>query len=198
VPGYQLAKLIKGAGRASLDRLVRQVARHILRHRRRAPVPALRLFLQSLERDRLDIPIYPLCLPAPKNTPLTGIPVGPQRDATGTALPYIILPDKFQSGDSFLTHDLRVTRSIRIIEKVRLNLIGEGFNIFNIANLTGYSGALNAYIRPISTSQTNPKGTPGRSPNLNEFTFGQPNNRVSPIFGTGGPRAFQLAARISF
>jgi len=141
---------------------------------------------------------YNATFPAPKDTPLTGIPVGPQRDAIGTALPYIILPDKFQNDDSFLTHDLRVTRSIRITEKVRLNLIGEGFNIFNIANLTGYSGALNAYIRPIPPSQTNPQGTPGRPPNQNEFTFGQPNNRVSPIFGTGGPRAFQLAARLSF
>src|SRR5262245_15618030 len=117
------------------------------------------------------------------------------QNATGS---YIILPDKFQSGDSFLTHDLRVTRSIRITEKVRLNLIGEVFNIFNIANLTGYGGALNAYIRPISPSQTNPNGTPGRPPNQSEFTFGQPNNRVSPVFGTGGPRAFQLAARLSF
>jgi hypothetical protein len=138
---------------------------------------------------------YNAKFPAPKDTPLTGIPAGPQRDAIGTALPYIILPDKFQNDDSFLTHDLRVTRSIRITEKVRLNLIGEGFNIFNIANLTGYGGALNAYIRQVLPTPTNPKGTLGSNPDL---TFGQPTGRVSPVFGTGGPRAFQLAARISF
>jgi len=67
-------------------------------------------------------------------------------------------------------------------------LIGEGFNIFNNANLTGYSGTLNAYIRPTATAA-------GRNPDL---TFGQPTGRVSPVFGTGGPRAFQLAARLSF
>jgi hypothetical protein len=111
-----------------------------------------------------------------------------QRDALGVAFPYIVLPEKFSSGDSFITQDLRVTRTIAITEKVRLSLIGEGFNIFNIANLGGYSGTLNAYIRPTAT-------VPGRNPN---FTFGQPTNRVSPIFGTGGPRAFQLAARLAF
>lgn len=102
-----------------------------------------------------------------------------------------MLPDNFSAGDSFLTHDLRVTRIISITEKVKLNLIAEGFNIFNIANLTGYSGSLAsaAYIRPTAT-------TAGRA-NPNN-TFGQATNRVSPIFGTGGPRAFQLAARLSF
>jgi hypothetical protein len=74
-------------------------------------------------------------------------------------------------------------------------LIGEGFNIFNIANLTGYSGTLDAYVRPVGPSATNPHGAPGSNP---DFTFGQPTERVSPIFGTGGPRVFQLAARLSF
>jgi hypothetical protein len=141
---------------------------------------------------------YNATFPAPKDTFLRDIPVGPQRDAIGTAFPFIVLPDKFQPDDSFLTHDLRVTRTIKITEKVSLNLIGEGFNIFNIANLTDYGGTPNAYIRPTPPSLANPLGTQGRAPNQNEFTFGQPGNRVNPIFGTGGPRAFQLAARLSF
>ena len=113
------------------------------------------------------------------------------RDSTGAAYPYIVLPDKFASGDSFLTHDLRVTRTISLKEKAKLTLIAEGFNIFNIANLTGYTGSLAsaAYIRPTAT-------VAGRN-NPNNL-FGQPTSRVSPIFGTGGPRAFQLAARFSF
>ena len=114
-----------------------------------------------------------------------------QRDAAGAALPYIVLPDKFASGDSFLTHDLRVTRTISINERVKFLLIGEGFNIFNIANLTGFSGTLNAYGRPATTG-----GTPTLP--ASGLTFGQPTGRFSPVFGSGGPRAFQLAARLSF
>lgn len=86
----------------------------------------------------------------------------------------LTLPDKFTNGDSLLTQDVRLTRKIDISEKVQLSLIGEVFNLFNVANLTGYSGVLN-------------------QPN-----YGQPSARVGQVFGTGGPRAFQFAARVGF
>jgi hypothetical protein len=57
---------------------------------------------------------------------------------------------------------------------LQLNLIGEVFNIFNVANLTGYGDVLN-------------------QPN-----YGQPSSRVGQVFGTGGPRAFQFGARLLF
>jgi hypothetical protein len=168
----------------------------------RLPGTGVSSFGYNLNADdiRKLVDQYNATFPASKDTPLRDIPKGPQRDFAGSALPYIVLPSKFQSDDSFLTHDLRVTRTIRIAEKVNLNLIGEGFNIFNFANLTGYSGTLNGYVRPIpaalpTPTNPNPQGTPGRDP---DFTFGQPTGRVSPVFGTGGPRAFQLAARLSF
>ncbi|MBO0724219.1 MAG: carboxypeptidase regulatory-like domain-containing protein [Blastocatellia bacterium] len=137
---------------------------------------------------------YNASIPAPKDTLARDIPKGPQRDAVGSILPYVVLPDNFSSGDSFLTHDLRVTRTVSITEKVKLHLIGEGFNIFNIANLTGFSGALNGYVRP-SLNPITGLLTAGRNP---DFTFGQPTGRVNAVFGSGGPRAFQLAARLSF
>jgi hypothetical protein len=51
----------------------------------------------------------------------------------------------------------------------------EVFNIFNVANLGGYSFNLS-----------------------NTSTFGQPTNRASQVFGSGGPRAFQLGGRFTF
>jgi hypothetical protein len=49
------------------------------------------------------------------------------------------------------------------------------FNVFNVANLGGYSFNLS-----------------------NTATFGQPTNRASQVFGSGGPRALQLGTRFSF
>jgi Carboxypeptidase regulatory-like domain len=133
-----------------------------------------------------------------------------QRDALGAQLPFIFLPDDFSFSDSFLTHDLRVTRIIPFSEKVKLQLIAEGFNIFNIANLNGFSGTLNALGRATAANggvPTLPNGTRidqglncsgPRAAFVCGLTFGQPTGRVSPIFGSGGPRAFQLAARLSF
>ncbi len=86
----------------------------------------------------------------------------------------ITLPEVFSNGDSFISQDLRLTRRIALQEHLSLSLIGEAFNVFNIANLTGYSNLLN-------------------QPN-----YGQPGARVGQVFGTGGPRAFQLGARLTF
>jgi len=36
------------------------------------------------------------------------------------------------------------------------------------------------------------------SGNINGADFGQPGARFSQVFGSGGPRAFQLAAKVSF
>ena len=40
-------------------------------------------------------------------------------------------------GDSIISQDIRLTKTFDITETVKLDLIGEVFNIFNIANLTG-------------------------------------------------------------
>jgi hypothetical protein len=95
---------------------------------------------------------------------------------TGSIAPPLTLPADYAFDDSFLTHDMRVTRVFALgRERVRLALSGEVFNVFNTANLVGYSGNL-----------------------LNSTTFGQPTARFTQVFGSGGPRAFQLGARVTF
>jgi hypothetical protein len=53
------------------------------------------------------------------------------------------------------------------------------FNAFNIANLSSISHTLDVAT---STSKV----------------FGQPTQRVNQTFGSGGPRAVQVGARITF
>ncbi len=95
-------------------------------------------------------------------------------DAQGGIIPPITLPSKFEFGDSFLTQDFRLSRDFSFRERWRISLIGEAFNLFNIANLSGRSG------------------------DLLGAGFGRPTSRVTQVFGSGGPRAFQIAARVSF
>jgi hypothetical protein len=95
-------------------------------------------------------------------------------DAQGDLIAPIKLPSKFEFGDSFMTQDLRLSRDFKLHDRWRMNLIGEVFNLFNIPNLSGRSG------------------------DLYDAGFGQATSRVSQVFGSGGPRAFQIAARLSF
>jgi hypothetical protein len=97
------------------------------------------------------------------------------RTGRGQTIAKLALPDSFQLGDHYVTQDVRLSRSWHVAEHVKATLFAEAFNVFNIANLSGHSGNLQL------TSN-----------------FGQPTTRASQVFGSGGPRAFQFGARISF
>jgi hypothetical protein len=97
-----------------------------------------------------------------------------KKDAQGASIPRLTLPARYSFGRSFQSLDLRLSRSFLFRERWRLSLSGEVFNVYNAANLSGYSG------------------------NLASAAFGQPTSRFTQVFGSGGPRAFQLGARINF
>ena len=85
-------------------------------------------------------------------------------------------------GDSLISQDVRVTKTINFGEKYRLHLIGEVFNLFNIANLVN----VNDLVLPIE----------GTAPG--DVTTLRPTQRSTSVFGTGGPRAFQFGAKFVF
>jgi hypothetical protein len=88
----------------------------------------------------------------------------------------LTLPAHYRFGDPFFDTDFRLSKKFTYKERAMLTVAGEVFNAFNIANLqlAGYNFLL---------------GTP---------TFGQASTRIIQTFGSGGPRAFQLLARVSF
>jgi hypothetical protein len=103
----------------------------------------------------------------------TGPRVGPR-------LPHVNPNLKF--GDSFNSFDMRITKSIIFTERTKLDLTGEVFNLFNVTNIRGfnnnnYSGFNNAITTP---------------------DFNRALRTAGGFFGSGGPRAFQFAARFSF
>jgi hypothetical protein len=98
-----------------------------------------------------------------------------RRDARGQLIAPITLPASFEFGDNFSSQDVRVTKTFNFRDNAKLAVFVEGFNIFNVANLGGFSYNLS-----------------------NTATFGQPTNRASQVFGSGGPRAFQLGGRLTF
>ena len=97
-----------------------------------------------------------------------------QRDAHGLLLPFIALPTHYDLGDPLFTQDVRLSRDIHFTARAQLAMIVEAFNLCNIANFSG------------------------RGNNLLAAGFGQPKDRVTQVFGSGGPRAFELSARLSF
>jgi hypothetical protein len=97
------------------------------------------------------------------------------RDARGQLIPQVGVPSDFKFGDGFSSQDIRVTKTFGLGNTNRLAVFVEVFNVFYIANLGGYSYNLS-----------------------NTTTFGQPTNRASQVFGSGGPRAFQLGGRFTF
>jgi hypothetical protein len=106
---------------------------------------------------------------------------------------YVMLPlvsDNAHFDDSFNALDFRLDRTFSLGDRWKLNLIGEAFNIFNVTNILGttnlnYSG----YANTLSPDNSNPEFS---------SSFGKPVSTAGGVFGSGGPRAFQVAARFSF
>ena len=91
----------------------------------------------------------------------------------------LVLPSNYEFGEPTITQDFRLTKTFTLKERLKINILGEMFNAFNISNLTGFSFQLD----PATTTAP---------------AFGQPTQRINQTFGSAGPRAVQVGARITF
>ncbi len=91
----------------------------------------------------------------------------------GGTFPRVTLPSSFDFGDMFQSYDASLSKLFTYRDRYSLELIAQVFNLFNISNLAGYSGRLDA-------------------------NFGQPTSKAGQAFGFGGSRAWQFAARFKF
>ncbi len=96
-------------------------------------------------------------------------------DARGRNIPYLDpLPAGYEFGDWFSSQDVRLTKKFTFKDRYQFSVFAEMFNIFNIANLSGFNF------------------------NLNSGSFGLPTQRQTQVFGSGGPRALQVGGRFTF
>ena len=95
-------------------------------------------------------------------------------------------------GENNYRLDLRLARTFRVKEKVSIELIAEGFNVFNRANFNGFNSGLYSVVTPTGTPAVD---TPIQF--TRNASFGQRTNDGSQPDGTNA-RRFQLAARFRF
>jgi outer membrane receptor protein involved in Fe transport len=109
--------------------------------------------------------------------------------------PLPLVSDSARFSDSFNSVDLRLSRRFLLGERVSIEPMVEVFNLFNVTNVLGfsnvnYSGFSNVLVRD--------SNDPGDAGFLRSSSFGRPVTTAGGVFGSGGPRAFQFAARIVF
>jgi len=99
----------------------------------------------------------------------------------------------------FSSLDMRLKKEINLGERVRMSLIGEGFNMFNETNIRGSSAAnfsgRNITISPYVPAQSGPPPVPAQAVQTNFYSAV---STAGGFFGSGGPRAFQFAAQVDF
>jgi hypothetical protein len=96
--------------------------------------------------------------------------------------PLPLAPSDARFGDNFSSLDLRASRLFRFGERVSLEPIVEVFNLLNVTNVLGVSNVNYSGYGNVLGSQN----------------FGRPVTTAGGVFGSGGPRAFQFAARFKF
>ena len=105
----------------------------------------------------------------------------------------VMLPqvsDKAKFNDSFNSLDFRLDRTFSFGDRYSLNVLGEAFNIFNVTNVLGTSNLnYSGFANTLSPDRNDPSFS---------SSFGMPVSTAGGVFGSGGPRAFQVAARLRF
>jgi hypothetical protein len=120
-----------------------------------------------------------------------------QTNAAGgiNGVPLPLVSDNARFTDSFNSLDVRVSRTFTAGARVRIEPMLEVFNLFNVTNILGISNVNYSGFASVLVRDAEEPGTPGY---LRSSRFGQAVTTAGGVFGSGGPRAMQLAVRVGF
>lgn len=111
----------------------------------------------------------------------------------GQPLPLVREDARFN--DAFSSFDLRISKVFEFNERMRFEPILEVFNLFNVTNILGVSNVNYSGFSNVLARDSNDPTDPGF---LRSSSFGRPVTTAGGVFGSGGPRAFQVAAKFTF
>jgi hypothetical protein len=110
-------------------------------------------------------------------------------------VPLPLVSDNARFNDSFHSFDLRLSKVFKVSERAQVEGMAEVFNLFNVNNVLGVSNKSYSGFQNVLARDSNDPLDPGF---LRSSSFGRPVTTAGGAFGSGGPRAFQLAVRVSF
>ena len=111
----------------------------------------------------------------------------------GVPMPLVSGDARFN--DRFDSLDLRIARPFRIGETLRVEPMLEIFNVFNVTNILGFSNTNYSGFTNVLVRDSEDPANPGF---MTSSSFGKPVSTAGGVFGSGGPRAAQLAVRVLF
>ena len=109
--------------------------------------------------------------------------------------PLPLVSDNARFNDNFNSFDLRVSKVFRFGEQLKIEPLVEVFNLFNVTNVLGFSKSNYSGFSNVLARDSNDPTSAGF---LRSSSFGRPVTTAGGVFGSGGPRAFQFAARVTF
>lgn len=111
----------------------------------------------------------------------------------GILLPTVSGSARFS--DMFNALDARLSRVFAVGQRVRFEPMVELFNVFDVTNILGTTNVNYSGYANVLTRDSEDPSSPGY---LTSHQFGMPVTTAGGVFGSGGPRALQLAVRVTF
>jgi len=111
----------------------------------------------------------------------------------GVPLPLVSEDARFS--DSFNSLDLRLSRRFALTRSFSLEGVVECFNVLNVTNILGFSNTNYSGFANVLARDSSDPSDPGF---MRSSSFGRALTTAGGVFGSGGPRAFQIGLRAQF